>query len=529
MKSYLILFTTSAVLALLLTPLVRRWATKWGALDHPDGKRRIHHHPMPRLGGLAIFLSTLITLACVPLLGNLVSQGFHASWAKVAVLLGTAILMLLLGIWDDFRGSTATTKLVVQLLGAGILYANGYGIGNLSLPGGGYWELPVLLSFPLTALWVLGLTNAFNLIDGIDGLAAGASGFALFSLFIFSLAQGHPEITLLSIILVGSIMGFLRYNFNPATIFLGDSGSLFLGFLAAALSLAGAQKGHTLVAIAIPLVSFGLPVTEIGLSIVRRIASGEPVFKSDRRHIHHMLLRQGLTQRQAVILLYGVCALFTLFGLMLLNPERNRTALIMFILGVGMLIGVQRLRYPELNTLGQRLRAGVGRRQRAFAFNSRLRTSCAKVRQAQTTEQLLAALAKLCAEQAFDQLTLELQQAPAAAPVGTPAHLSAHPHPPRVKQDPGAWTWQWARGEANPSSAATDSQCWMLRAPLTDEQGATFGSLTIYCNLDNSQLKTTLVQVCDTLRLDLSASLERLNRSQPLQFNGKLHRVAAWS
>src|SRR5262249_47424122 len=135
MKSYLILFTTSAVLALMLTPLVRRWATKWGAIDHPDGERRIHHRPTPRLGGLAIFLSTVITLACVPLLGNLVSQGMQASWTRVAVLLGTAILILLLGIWDDFHGSTATTKLVVQLLAAGILYAYGYGIGNLSLPG----------------------------------------------------------------------------------------------------------------------------------------------------------------------------------------------------------------------------------------------------------------------------------------------------------------------------------------------------------------------------------------------------------
>src|SRR5215813_9724713 len=181
----------------------------------------------------------------------------------------------------------------------------------------------------------------------IVGLAAGASVFALISILVFSVAQGNPEISLIAVVLVGSVMGFLRYNFNPATIFLGDSGSLFLGFMAAALSLAGSQKGSTIIAIAIPLVSFGLPVIEVGLSLARRFLGGRPLFRGDRGHIHHMLLQRGLTQRQAVILLYAVCAVFSLFGLMLINPKRELAALILFVLGVGVVFGVQRLRYVE--------------------------------------------------------------------------------------------------------------------------------------------------------------------------------------
>ena len=230
-------------------------------------------------------------------------------------------------------------------------------------------EPPCLVSFPVTILWFVVITNAFNLIDGIDGLAAGASVFALISILVFSVAQGNPEISLIAVVLVGSVIGFLRYNFNPATIFLGDSGSMFLGFMAAVLSLAGSQKGSTIVAIAIPLVSFGLPVTEAGLSLARRFVSGKSLFTGDRGHIHHKLLDHGLTQRQAVILLYAVCALFSLFGLMLLNPQRNLAALIFFVLGVGIVFGVQRLGYAEFSELGNQIRQGVTRRRRALAVN----------------------------------------------------------------------------------------------------------------------------------------------------------------
>jgi UDP-GlcNAc:undecaprenyl-phosphate GlcNAc-1-phosphate transferase len=265
MRSYVILFTSSLLLSLVLTPFVRRKAIEWGAIDLPDNGRRIHLRPTPRLGGVAIYLSFILTLLAVPLLGNLVSTSFRENLPKLAALMIPATLIFFFGIYDDFKGTTATQKIIAQIAAAGIIYALGLRIDSLSSPFGGTWHLPALLSFPLTALWIVIVTNAFNLIDGIDGLAAGASVFALLSILVFSIAQGNPEISLISVVLVGAVIGFLRYNFNPATIFLGDSGSLFLGFMAAALSLAVTQNGTPIIASPSPLVSNGLQVVEAGL------------------------------------------------------------------------------------------------------------------------------------------------------------------------------------------------------------------------------------------------------------------------
>jgi UDP-GlcNAc:undecaprenyl-phosphate GlcNAc-1-phosphate transferase len=292
MRSYVILFSISLLLSFLLTPFVRRRAIAWGAIDLPDNGRRIHARPTPRLGGIAIYIAFMLTLLCVPLLGNLVSQSFRANLPRLAALLVPATLIFLFGIFDDFRGSTATQKIIVQAIAGAILYAFGFRIDALSSPFGGTWELAIYISLPLTMLWVVVITNAFNLIDGVDGLAAGASGFALLSILFFSIAQGNPEVSLIAVVLLGAVIGFLRFNFNPATIFLGDSGSLFLGFMAAALSIVGSQKGSTIIAIAIPLVSFGLPVAEAGLSLVRRFVGGDSLLAGDRGHIHHMLLRR---------------------------------------------------------------------------------------------------------------------------------------------------------------------------------------------------------------------------------------------
>ncbi|HEX8999032.1 MAG TPA: MraY family glycosyltransferase, partial [Blastocatellia bacterium] len=260
MRSYVTLFTLSFVTALLVTPLVRRKATQWGAVAVPDNGRHIHARPTPRLGGVAIYIAFIAALLCMPFLGNMVSDIFRANLPNLLTLLVPATLIFLFGIYDDFRGASATQKVIVQALAAAMIFAGGFRIENLSSPFGGVWHFPVWLSFAVTVLWVIGLTNAFNLIDGIDGLTAGASVFALISILVFSVAQENPQISQLAVVLIGAVMGFLRFNFNPATIFLGDSGSLFLGFMVAVLSLAGSQKGSTIVAIAIPLISFGLPV-----------------------------------------------------------------------------------------------------------------------------------------------------------------------------------------------------------------------------------------------------------------------------
>ncbi len=490
MRTYLTLFIISSVSALLLTPWVRRKACEWGAVAIPDNGRHIHAVPTPRLGGIAIFLAFLFTLALVPFSGNLVSEIFLLKLPRIVSILIPATLIFGFGIYDDFRSASAPAKIIFQTIAATSLFLSGLRIENLSSPLGGYWRLPLLVSFALTALWVILITNAFNLIDGIDGLAAGASIFALLSILIFSIAQGDPEISLLSITLLGAVFGFLRYNFNPATIFLGDSGSLFLGFMAAALSLVGSQKGTTIVAIAIPLVTFGLPITEAGLSLIRRYLSGAPLLAGDRGHIHHRLLDRGLSQRQAAIILYGVCGLFSLFGLLLLNPQRNIAALVFFIIGVGLIFGVQHLRYPEFAELGQQIRQSVHRRRRNLANNVLLRRLSADLHRAESPATLFSLLERIEAIAQFDSITLYDQ-----------AGLTI-------------WSWQGGRKRV----ACTDPDCtWRLTLPLLDVDRSTLGQIVFEVEMWPDQSAFDHASFAETLAQEIARSLSRMSIIQSAQ------------
>ncbi|MFN0087397.1 MAG: glycosyltransferase family 4 protein [Blastocatellia bacterium] len=519
MRTYFVLFVTSLISTLLLTRVVRSRAIAWGAVDLPDEKRRIHKTPIPRLGGVAIYFSMLLGLTLLPMLNTLVSQGVGSNYRRVLAMVIPATLVLLVGIYDDFNGMRASTKIGFELLATAMLYANGFRIEVISAPIVGSLDFPSLLGFPLTALWVLGITNAFNLIDGIDGLATGASGFAMFSIFIFSMATGHADVSVISIVLLGGTLGFLRYNFNPATIFLGDSGSLFLGFMAAALSMAGAQKSPTLIAIAIPLVTFGLPVAEVALSIVRRFVSGEPIFQSDRRHIHHMLLQRGLNQRQAVIVLYAICALFSLFGIMMLNPQRSFGGLVFLILAVGIVFGVQHLRYDEFGELGYQIRHGVRRRRRVLTVNVRIRRSGDALRQAASPAELSAALRALFESSDFDGVRLEVSDPDVIARMCAPVDGW------RAQADATTALWRWNREGLACRDVAASDQFWSLRIPLSDCARMNLGAITFYHSLANEDLAANLAQVCGALRADLIAAIERLcdrEPSLPLQ-------QAAWS
>jgi UDP-GlcNAc:undecaprenyl-phosphate/decaprenyl-phosphate GlcNAc-1-phosphate transferase len=524
MKSYFLLFTFPLFLTLLVTPMVRKLALKWGAVDVPDNDRRIHKQIMPRLGGMGIFFSFALTLACVPLLNNLVSQGVDQRWHSLEVLLLPAAIIFLLGVYDDFHGLNAVVKTSVQVFAAGILYLQGFGIKFLSVPFYSSVELPMWLSFPLTALWVVGITNAFNLIDGIDGLAAGASVFAMLSLFVTSLMQGHTEICVVSLIISGAVMGFLRYNFNPASIFLGDSGSLFLGFMCAALSLVSAQKSSTMVAVAIPLVSFGLPVVEVGLSMTRRLASGAPIFQSDRRHIHHMLLARGFNQRQAVIVLYAVCALFALFGIMLLNPGRNTIALVFGVLGVCIVLGVQHLRYEEFGALGNQLRRGLRIRHRALAADLQIQQAATNLQQVANFDELSVALNQLFATSEFDCVLLEVYQRPAHGNFGLDApnqhvfnngsvlstrHLSNRPAPNCVE-----WSWNWQSEKIELAEVLASPHFWSLRVPLAGAKGQALGAVTFYRHVMAGDLAVDLTKICSGLRDELGGAIERLDGAE---------------
>src|SRR6185503_1643008 len=347
---YLASSIASLILSAILTRCVRDMALARGWIAAPSS-HHIHRRPVPRLGGVAIFLSFVIIAGVMTIASMIWKLDFHIKPRTVLAILIPGAMIFLLGLYDDIYSVKPRVKFAVQAAAALMLYY--FGIGKFDLPAlvglrGLEW-----LSLPLTIVWVLWITNAFNLIDGLDGLAAGSSLFSTLTLFTVSLINGNNLVALLSLVMAGAIVGFLRFNFNPATVFLGDSGSLFLGFMLSALSLAGSEKTPTIVAVALPIVSFGVPLLETSLSVIRRFLSNRPLFSADREHIHHKLLERGLTQRQAVIILYGASALCGLMSLFLLQPGSGVVAVVLFTLGATIWMGVKRLGYYEFNELGR--------------------------------------------------------------------------------------------------------------------------------------------------------------------------------
>jgi UDP-GlcNAc:undecaprenyl-phosphate GlcNAc-1-phosphate transferase len=342
----LIVFIISVLSSAALTRWVRDFAQARGWVSAPSSNRHLHTRPLPRFGGLAIILTLWeMVLLARWLPGHFGLPGTMTSQLAIRIL-GPATVIFLLGLWDDIRGLSAYTKFGVQILAAVLLYLNGFGIFLVSIKTGGV-SVGWVIGLPLTILWVLWITNAFNLIDGLDGLAAGSALFSTFVIFVIALVGHNDGILFLTLVLAGAITGFLRYNFNPASIFLGDCGSLLIGFLLSAIALAGSQKSPTMVAVAIPIVSLGLPILDVTVSVLRRFLSGKHLFSADREHIHHQLISRGVSHKQAVLLLYGVSACFGLLSLFLLNPGSQTVGLVLVVLGAGVLVGVQQLRYHE--------------------------------------------------------------------------------------------------------------------------------------------------------------------------------------
>ncbi|HXU17291.1 MAG TPA: MraY family glycosyltransferase [Terriglobales bacterium] len=348
---YLGTFASSLLVSFIATKVIRDLANRKGWVSAPHNPRHLHTSPLPRLGGVAIALSFFVAI----LLGLSVQQFFQAESALPALyplltIFPPALLIFLLGIYDDVRTVGPYLKFGVQALAGAMLFAGGLRISDIPLLFGTH-QFAWFVGLPLTIFWVMAITNAFNLIDGLDGLAAGSALFSTMVMFVVAVLGGMSLVSLVTLALAGAILGFLRYNFNPATIFLGDCGSLFVGFLLSALALQGAQKAPTLIAVAIPLVSFGLPILETVLSIARRFISGRPVFTADREHIHHKLLEHGWSHRQVVIILYGVSAVFALLSLFLLWPTGSTLGLVLAVLGTGIWLGVQHLGYLEFGEL----------------------------------------------------------------------------------------------------------------------------------------------------------------------------------
>ncbi len=287
------------LLAYVATPAVRVLAFRIGAVDVPLDGRRIHKKPIPRIGGVAIYFGFTVTtmLFC------------DFSRELLTIWVGGGILVIL-GIIDDVVRLNAWIKFLVQLAVAGAAVWNGTLIDHVTL-GGGYVSLGVM-SIPLSILWVAGMTNAINFIDGLDGLACGVSAISSLSLLIVVLLHGDLVSTVLCAIMLGACLGFLPFNSNPARIFMGDTGALFLGYSFAVLSVHGVFKLHAVLSFLVPLMIFALPLFDMIFAIVRRVSAGKSPFAADRGHIHHRLIDMGFTQKESVKILYALCAIMGL-------------------------------------------------------------------------------------------------------------------------------------------------------------------------------------------------------------------------
>lgn len=310
-------FFLSLITTIIITPLIIKLAYKIGAVDKPD-ERKVHQKIMPRLGGLAIFIGVIAGYFAAELYKEKIT----------AISLG-ALLIIIIGVLDDIYQLSAKTKFIGQLIVAGLIVASGLTIDLLTIPFIGDFELG-LWSYPITILWIVGITNAINLIDGLDGLSAGISGIGITTIAILSGINGAMMIFTFSMILLGSIIGFLFYNFYPAKIFMGDTGALFLGYSISIISLLGLYKSVTLFSFLVPIIILGVPVFDTTFAIIRRIVNRKPISAPDKSHIHHRLLDMGLSHRKTVLLMYGFGILFSVAALILSESTLWGTIFVFF-------------------------------------------------------------------------------------------------------------------------------------------------------------------------------------------------------
>jgi hypothetical protein len=396
------------------------------------------------------------------------------------------------------------TKFAVQGVAAIVLFAGGLRILDLPVLFGAR-HLPWYIGLPVTVLWVIGITNAFNLIDGLDGLAAGSALFSTFVVFVAAVSSGSALVSLLTIGLAGAIMGFLRFNFNPATIFLGHSGSLFIGFMLSALALEGAEKAPTAIAVAIPVVSFGLPILETSLSILRRLISGQSVFTADREHIHNKLLQHGMSPRRVVIALYAVSALFALLSLFLLWPGRNTLGLVLVVIGACVWFGVQHLGYLEFGEIRRVAQRTIEQRG-IFANNVAIRRATEKLKAATDYVQVCRILEAAFSTNDFDRFELSIKTRAAEPPtVGDKLWLM---------RPEGSLDFEWSKRGAF-LKARDDWPGWNLELELVTSSNRWLGSMKIYRDYANRALLVDSNLLTSIFPVVLADALDRaLSRKQ---------------
>src|ERR1700685_198475 len=488
----LIIFAAALVVSAVLARLVRDTANARGWATAPESKRHLHENPVPRLGGIPILGSLILSAGGAGIAFRFLHTGISFPYQTVLGLLGPTLVIFALGLADDFQPLSPYKKFGVQIFAACWLFANGCRVTSLHLLFGGR-QMGNVAALALTVFWVLLITNAFNLLDGLDGLAGGSALFSCLAVFIVSLITGNTLAEVVTIALAGAIVGFLRYNFNPATIFMGDCGSLVIGFLLSAVSMASSQKASTTVAVAIPVVSFGLPILDTGMAVLRRFLNGKSLFSADDEHIHHKLLKRGLSHRQAVVVLYAVSAGFALISLPLLSPKSGTIALVLSVVGLGVFFGLQHLGYREVDEL-RRVARRTWEQKSIISNNLAIFRATDELASAQTAHDVLRILR--AAFQGNDYDGFEISFSPQLPGIyGSPAMLAP-------------FEYGWRRDETMRRKG------WEVRLDLFTGRGEVCGCFAIHRSYTDASLRSDIDCFTEEFASALSAALQRAGESQ---------------
>jgi len=421
MTTILAIFLIALLISVVLTPLTGKLGIVFGAVDRP-GERKVHRKPLPRIGGLAVILSFLAALAVADLVFRTQASDLLAFNRTILFALIGGLVVFGIGFADDFHSIKAPIKFAFQIAGASIAFWGGVRIGSFHLLGTGMM-FGMLESYILTVFWFLLFINAVNLIDGLDGLAAGISFFASLVMVVLSVMGGNILAAMMFASLGGAVLGFLRYNFNPATVFLGDGGSYGLGYAIACLSIMGSVKSSVGAAMLIPLLAMGVPIFDTILSPLRRFFRGRAMFRPDDGHIHHRLLKMGLSARHAVLIIYGISFALCVLAIVVVNVRNEVAGLFFVIIGAAALIVVRKLGYVGYFALDKVYGwfrdvsdvAGLTQERRTF-LSLQL-----DVDKAKTMDELWDDVCKAMEMLQFDRAELRLWNGKEIAPSVTPA------------------------------------------------------------------------------------------------------------
>ncbi|MGC2063291.1 MAG: MraY family glycosyltransferase [Thermodesulfovibrionales bacterium] len=361
LSQYFSYFAAALILSSILVPLMRPLSFMTGAVDKGTG-RRVHTGIVPRLGGIGFYISFFVTTVFSLYRG--VWEGFHDVFA--GIMLGS-IVIVLIGLYDDIRGARVSHKLIAEMAAALIIYAWGIRIEAITNPFGGRIMLG-WMSLPVTVIWMIVITNAINLMDGLDGLAAGSAIFIAATFFYIS--GGEVRLQLALIILIGALCGFLIYNFPPASIFMGDAGSLFIGFFLGATSIMSSHKATALTAVMVPILAFSMPLMDMAYAVLRRYYRGVPLGLADKEHIHHKLLEKGLSKKMVLIVIYGINIFVMLIALLLISQRVKSAFAGVVFLVIFAVLGLRLLGYIEFVPIAREMKRNfeLNRKRKYYNF-----------------------------------------------------------------------------------------------------------------------------------------------------------------